>query len=780
MARLAYRLDELGWSGFEQLVQTLLKARLGLGVETWGGHGDWGRDAWFTGKLKYPTDAVTEGHFIFQCKFIEEANAAGAKSAKPLLDSVRKESVRIAANLRASDERGQLPTCYVLFTNAPLSAASRNDVRRILKNVLPETLLHVHDGQDVCQWLRLSPEVAASFPQFLSQWAVVQRFGIATFALLLVLGVTWAILCQREYCVQQQVVAGQTNLSGRIAGLEKLLSAQVRLERPADEPVPRLDLPRALREWAAQNNISPEQAQRELEAWIAEVRHGSTDLSERARAELLAQRFIESAELSDQAANEKLVRSKQLATEQKKLQAAAVDDLGRAGEALILGGNPGEALARYEQALRYVSRQESAVAWAQLQTALGRCHLGLAMSNTNDAAQQCQLAVSFFHDALDSFLGKQCLKDWAWTQGLLSSTRWWQATRVTTNKTDRNQLLGEAVKASRLAVGAYAQLHDLPHLQITKVLLVVALYDQAKQNDGQQAFQLYAETAKECREALMAFSWNGKDWEMMNGEVLSHSLCYQAERSPKPQAVRLFEQAAIAYRSALTSDLRERSPESWALYQLGLGKTLSKQAMLSNTVEKKQLLGKAESAYREALKVRSPTSTEIRVELAGMFAAQADQRDAADSERLLSKAAEDLRDIIRECSREESPVAWALARVDFAFVLAQQVKSLDEPGTEQRLSKAVAMCREAMAVFSREQFPTQWAGLQNKLGALFCKQAQRCDGAEARQLWSEARNAFSRSLEINTAIEFPDLHDIITHNLGEVDRALNGLKPKSE
>jgi len=51
---LAYHLDELGWFEFEQLVQTLLNVRLGLGVEAWGGRGDWGRDVYFEGELKYP------------------------------------------------------------------------------------------------------------------------------------------------------------------------------------------------------------------------------------------------------------------------------------------------------------------------------------------------------------------------------------------------------------------------------------------------------------------------------------------------------------------------------------------------------------------------------------------------------------------------------------------------------------------------------------------------------------------------------------------------------
>src|SRR5439155_26710611 len=74
-----YRLDDLGWFEFEQLVQTLLKVRLGLGVEAWGGRGDWGRDAYFAGSLRYPGNENTTSDFVFQAKFVESANAAGAK-----------------------------------------------------------------------------------------------------------------------------------------------------------------------------------------------------------------------------------------------------------------------------------------------------------------------------------------------------------------------------------------------------------------------------------------------------------------------------------------------------------------------------------------------------------------------------------------------------------------------------------------------------------------------------------------------------------------------------
>lgn len=160
---IEYKLDDLGWEGFEQLVQSLLKARLGLGIEAWGGPGDWGRDAYFEGTLTYPTAEPLDGGFIFQCKFVEGANAAGGKPEKSILDAVQKEHSRIRANLGTASKWPRPPTCYALFTNACLSPKTRSSIHQVLTGALPDSKICIHDGRDICQWLRLSPEVVSSF-----------------------------------------------------------------------------------------------------------------------------------------------------------------------------------------------------------------------------------------------------------------------------------------------------------------------------------------------------------------------------------------------------------------------------------------------------------------------------------------------------------------------------------------------------------------------------------------------------------------------------------------
>ncbi len=164
---IAYRLDDLGWFEFEQLIQAVTKARLGLGVEAWGGRGDWGRDAYFQGSLRYPAKEEATGRFIFQVKFVEEANAAGAKSDKLIAAAVNKECAKIKDYLRGGRWK-EPPNFYSVFTNAPVSAPVRETLVTAMREALPKASCVIHDGNDVCQWLRLSPEIVRSFPQLLS------------------------------------------------------------------------------------------------------------------------------------------------------------------------------------------------------------------------------------------------------------------------------------------------------------------------------------------------------------------------------------------------------------------------------------------------------------------------------------------------------------------------------------------------------------------------------------------------------------------------------------
>ena len=164
---IRYRLDDLGWYQFEWLVQSLLKAELGPGIQSWGGRGDHGRDGYFEGPLNFPAKHLTsDGPFVFQIKFVEEANAAGASPEENVIRAVRAEARRIGKRTSAGDwEKAQH---YALYTNAPLSKDVRDQIISLIKEELPDTNVHPFGGNDVSDILDKHLNLRRSFPQLLS------------------------------------------------------------------------------------------------------------------------------------------------------------------------------------------------------------------------------------------------------------------------------------------------------------------------------------------------------------------------------------------------------------------------------------------------------------------------------------------------------------------------------------------------------------------------------------------------------------------------------------
>jgi hypothetical protein len=165
---IRYRLDDLGWYQFEWLVQALLKDHLGIGVESWGGHGDNGRDAWCSEPLHFPAKELkSTGPFLFQAKFVEGANAAGAKPFPRLIAAVKAEMV---TTHRRRTQSKEIQKCryYVLITNSLISPQGRDKVREEIEKTFPNTVVHCLGGNDICDLLDANPTLKRSFPQLLS------------------------------------------------------------------------------------------------------------------------------------------------------------------------------------------------------------------------------------------------------------------------------------------------------------------------------------------------------------------------------------------------------------------------------------------------------------------------------------------------------------------------------------------------------------------------------------------------------------------------------------
>ncbi|MCK5607355.1 hypothetical protein KAR91_36060 [Candidatus Pacearchaeota archaeon] len=175
---LRYDLDKLGWYSFECLCQTLLKHKLGLGVEAWGGHKDWGRDSYYEGQLNYPKKEPQEGPFIFQCKFVNGANAAGARNDDLILNSVKQECKSIQSKLqdkihevskRVTEREWKIPPkIYTFMSNAIIRPPLRKSIEDCVKEVLPDCKFVKNDGKDICGTIDLTDGIAKKFPAILS------------------------------------------------------------------------------------------------------------------------------------------------------------------------------------------------------------------------------------------------------------------------------------------------------------------------------------------------------------------------------------------------------------------------------------------------------------------------------------------------------------------------------------------------------------------------------------------------------------------------------------
>jgi hypothetical protein len=164
---MRYKLDDLGAYQFEELTKSLLKVLAGLSVESWGRRSDFGRDAYTPNALHFPyKDIDTAGPFLFQVKFVEDANAAGARPAGALSDSVSKEIASIKK--RKTTSRWTEPSYFIFLTNSLIEASLRDEIRKRFQSILPDSVIITYGRDDICDFLDQSPSVYRSFPQLLS------------------------------------------------------------------------------------------------------------------------------------------------------------------------------------------------------------------------------------------------------------------------------------------------------------------------------------------------------------------------------------------------------------------------------------------------------------------------------------------------------------------------------------------------------------------------------------------------------------------------------------
>ena len=161
---LKYSIGAIGWYNFERLVQTLLKAVIGPGVTSFGGTKDGGRDATYDGAAPFPSEHTQwDGYWVFQAKHVD-LETQGAKGAR---DALLKAFEKECKTILARREQQRQADNYVLVTDVPLTAGNRAKLGELARDAGVEGNFHVVDGEEVCQFLDVHPQIRRSYPQLL-------------------------------------------------------------------------------------------------------------------------------------------------------------------------------------------------------------------------------------------------------------------------------------------------------------------------------------------------------------------------------------------------------------------------------------------------------------------------------------------------------------------------------------------------------------------------------------------------------------------------------------
>src|SRR5271165_734329 len=139
-----------------------------------------------------------------------------------------------------------------------------------------------------------------------------------------------------------------------------------------------IDFERYIKEWATQYGLSAEQAKAEVEKWVAEVQQKRDSTSDLALAEFYQKHFSKAELLFQQSAQDQITDLEKLRQKEKeaeaKLTAKIVNNLSRAGDASYNDYRFADALAHYEKAHKYATRDSDPQLWAATLVNVGEAH----------------------------------------------------------------------------------------------------------------------------------------------------------------------------------------------------------------------------------------------------------------------------------------------------------------------------------------------------------------------------------------------------------------------
>lgn len=257
--------------------------------------------------------------------------------------------------------------------------------------------------------------------------------------------------------------------------------------------------------------------------------------------------------------------------------------------------------------------------------------------------------------------------------------------------------------------------------------LGIALLIQGRRASGADGRRLLDEAAAAFRSALSVDD-EPESWAATQNN-LGNVLTAQGERSRGSERVRMYKEAITAFKNALTAYPRSESEASWAVTQNNLGNALMRQGQITADAQGVRLLDEAVNAFREALKVHT---------------------------------------------RADLPAKWGMTQNNLGNALASQAVRTDGPEGLRLLEKAVGAFQGALTVRTRSDMPALWATTHENIG-LVLEMMVIADPESARAYLVAAEAAFLNALEIYTPEHMAYYHNKATASLTRIREQLAEL-----
>ena len=229
-------------------------------------------------------------------------------------------------------------------------------------------------------------------------------------------------------------------------------------------------------------------------------------------------------------------------------------------------------------------------------------------------------------------------------------------------------------------------------------------------------------------------------------------------------------QAVAAYRAALEVLTRERKPRYWAAVQGNLGTGLRRLGELETGTAR---IEDAIAAHRAALEVftreRAPDDWAFAQDNLGNALSILGERK--NSMELLEQALDANRAALEVLTRDRVPLSWATVQHNFGLTLVALGR---RGGGAAYLEQSIDAFRAALQERTRERTPLEWAVTQNALGRALYHLGERTNN---RKYYEEARDAYRAALEVLGSAGAPRHREMAQNNLEQVVLKLRELGP---